>query len=600
MSITMVKHPRYQSSIKEWEKWRAVYDGKSQYVESYLEQFSSRETAADFAIRKRITPTPNFAKAAVNDIRNSIFQRLTDVHRREGSKTYQDAIAGHGLGVDREGASMNSFLGRKILGELLVMSKVGIFVDMPEIRGKTLRDSIGISPYFYRYLAEDILAWKFRPDDPDELQSVLLRDYVEIEDGVLHLPTAVKTRYRHVFIHEDGKVHVQFYEEETKKPDELSITPDLRIESQQVDIKGNKTNEDIVLDMKSIPFVIIELSDSILGDVANHQIALLNLESSDMNYALKSNFPFYIEQDNDKSFSHFNRKSGPADTGTADEADDSKSKEITVGATQGRRYAPNMDPPNFIHPSPEPLMASIAKQEGLKADIRSLVNLTLSNIQPKMASAESKGMDEKGLEAGLSSIGLELEHAERKLARYWHDLEKSNETASIKYPEKWSLKSDADRREDATALRELRDTIPSGTFQKGISKEIALLLLGSKISDSEIKKIISEIDGAESYTADPETIYRGVEIGLISLKHAAKILGLPEDIVAQAAEEHAERLARILESQGGAEDAAARGVPDADPNPLSGEDEKTKSQQNVNDPTPSKKIRGDGKEEATL
>ena len=33
-----------------------------------------------------------------------------------------------------------------------------------------------------------------------------------------------------------------------------------------------------------------------IKDVVNHQIALLNLGSSDVNYALKSNFPFYIEQ----------------------------------------------------------------------------------------------------------------------------------------------------------------------------------------------------------------------------------------------------------------------------------------------------------------
>ena len=48
--------------------------------------------------------------------------------------------------------------------------------------------------------------------------------------------------------------------------------------------------------MTRIPFVLLDIGDSMIKDVVNHQIALLNLGSSDVNYALKSNFPFYIEQ----------------------------------------------------------------------------------------------------------------------------------------------------------------------------------------------------------------------------------------------------------------------------------------------------------------
>ncbi len=58
----------------------------------------------------------------------------------------------------------------------------------------------------------------------------------------------------------------------------------------------------------------------------------------------------------------------------------------------------------------------MSKQQQLKQDIRDLVNLNLSNIKPKLQSAESKQIDEHGLEAGLSALGLVLEHAERKAA----------------------------------------------------------------------------------------------------------------------------------------------------------------------------------------
>ena len=52
----------------------------------------------------------------------------------------------------------------------------------------------------------------------------------------------------------------------------------------------------IQLELRRIPFVLLDIGDSMIKDVVNHQIALLNLGSGDVNYALKSNFPFYVEQ----------------------------------------------------------------------------------------------------------------------------------------------------------------------------------------------------------------------------------------------------------------------------------------------------------------
>src|SRR5690606_13050663 len=98
--ITAVRHPFYAAKSIEWEKWRYVYNGCEDFINKYLEKFSSRDDAGDYSRRKRLTPTPNFAKAAVNDVKNSIFQRLTDVNRRDGSDSYQTAIRGDAYGVD--------------------------------------------------------------------------------------------------------------------------------------------------------------------------------------------------------------------------------------------------------------------------------------------------------------------------------------------------------------------------------------------------------------------------------------------------------------------------------------------------------------------
>ena len=52
----------------------------------------------------------------------------------------------------------------------------------------------------------------------------------------------------------------------------------------------------IHLELERIPFTMMDIKGSLLKDVYKHQVALLNLGSSDVSYALKANYPFYIEQ----------------------------------------------------------------------------------------------------------------------------------------------------------------------------------------------------------------------------------------------------------------------------------------------------------------
>ena len=127
------RHPGYLSGMTDWAKWRLTYEGGDEFRERYLEKFSTREDQTEFNTRKAITPVPRFAGSAVDDIRNSIYQRLRDVVRKGGSRVYQEAVNGNNLGVDHRGSTMNAFLGVKVLTELLVMGRVGVFVDAPPI-----------------------------------------------------------------------------------------------------------------------------------------------------------------------------------------------------------------------------------------------------------------------------------------------------------------------------------------------------------------------------------------------------------------------------------------------------------------------------------
>lgn len=544
-NIGSLTHPEYNANLSNWVKWRLVKKSGQDFIEEYLERFSSRESDADFNARKNVSYVPAFAKAGLNDIKNAIFQRISDVTREGGVDTYQEAILGHSGGVDLKGSTMNSYVGRVVLPELLAIGKIGIFVDMPEIRGASITDKGSSRPYLYSYVAEDILNWSvdFKAEGA-EFKSLLLRDHIyETMEG-LPLPLKYVERYRLMWV-DGGVTFVQFFNDN----------------SEPIDRFGNSGVDIIVLDLPSIPFVLFELSESLLCDVANYQIALLNLESSDIMYSLKSNFPFYVEQYDPRSENVFLRRSEGATivkSGTADQSEIGENREIKVGVAAGRRIPKGLEYPEFRHPSSEPLKASMEKQEKLKRDIRMLINLAVSNITPKMASAESKDYDERTLEAGLSYIGLELEHGERNIAKFWTWYEnKSSNIATVIYPKKYKIKTDSDKRAEAEKILETAEIVPSVTYKKEALKKAVALNIGTEVSNEVLEKIYREIDEADVLFSDPETLSKDIEQGLINIEAASKAKAYPEGSVEKARQDHADRLKRIAESQG-----QARGVSD--------------------------------------
>ena len=462
------------------------------------------------------------------------------------------------------------------------MSKVGVFVDMPELPGETLSDQQGSRPYIYHYPIESILNWDVDVKNNKTYRKLLLRDSVYKMCEVTGLPKEILERYRYMWI-QDGVVLVQFFDKDSKPID--------RFGSEGVDV--------IELDIPTIPFVLFEISDSLLNDVANYQIALLNLASSDILYSLKSNFPFYVEPFDPRADNLFRRPVGHetpqvGETGAqivqgGEQADAiaAKNYEIEVGATTGRRIPKGLDYPTFIHPSSEPLKASMAKQDELKKDIRMLVKLAVSNLSPKMASAESKDFDERGLEAGLSAIGLVLEQGERQIAKYWQMYGKAGSTTSptVSYPQKYSLQSDKDRRQEAKDILDVAKEVPSVTFKREAVKQAAIITLGTRVTQEKLEEILAEIDSVD-VVVNPEELHRDIELGLIDLEAASKAKGYPKGSVDKAATDHAERVERIASSQ-----AKARGVDD-----LGGIDNVSREEKmsKEEDGIPAKKTRGEG------
>jgi hypothetical protein len=521
---------------------------------------------------------------------------MGDIAREGGSATYQKAIKGLESGVDKLGSTMNAFIGRDVLPELLSMARVGVYVDMPALEGNTIAEVADKRPYLYWYKAEDIRSWCLADGatgNPTEFTALLLRDTTYDIDQHWVLPYDVTNRYRYLWIDpETGFVNCQFYTE-------TEVTSEHPT--------GYMSGEPIELPIRRIPFVMLELSDSLLSDVADYQIALLNLASSDMGYALKANYPFYTEQFDARSGAAYLKQPGAVataqttidPTNTTVVVTQEKSTEIRVGSSQGRRYPIGTERPGFIHPSPEPLQVSMEKQAQLKDEIRQLVALSVSNLQPRESKNPPRPQDNTTLEAGLSYIGMELEHAERKISEFWAMYEGLDQ-ATVHYPANYSLMDDEDRREQSKALKDLMPMVPSLTFRREVAKKIVDITLGVKIDAATLMKIKAEIDRDPVVLGDPAVIEKDVVNGLVDLNTASLARGYPEGVVEKAKADHAERLARIAAAQtppgGPTSDAGARGVSDQSANPQAGKEEKTASQKDQTTRDQVKdRTRGEGK-----
>jgi hypothetical protein len=561
-TIANITHPDYDAKIADWNKFRATYEAGHSFVENYVKKFSVREGNTDFENRKNISYCPSHAKSALITIKNSIYSRLGDIVRAGGSKTYMKAVVGENGGVDRKGSTMTNFIGCEVLSELLHQSKVGVYVDKPKVPANaTLAESSKAQPYLYVYKATDIRSWTV--DSQNKLTAVLLRDNDYDVDAETGLSVAKKEGFRLLKL--DGQ----------------------QVLIRQYDDKGKQVGEDSFLKMNLIPFAVFELSDSLLKDVADYQIALANIASSDLIYGLKSNYPFYTEQFDPAQDMLYARqaittKPVPTDInhvdhdGKADYAATGKDKEIKVGLNQGRRYPKGLERPGFIHPSSEPLIASLEHRKVLKEEIRQLINLSLANIDPKRSSAESKKKDDEGLEAGLSYIGVELERGERMIGRIWSAYEGDKiDDVSVKYPQNYSLKSDEDRREEASDLEKNMDKIPSPTYQKALAKRIVQVMMGPHMSQDEIEKSMKEIDAAEVIVVDSEILAQDIESGLVSLETASSMRGYKAGEVEKASEDRAKRAAAVALAQSkvamagvsAAENQGARGNVDSSADP---------------------------------
>ncbi len=550
-SIADLIHPEYNRWSYEWFLWRSAYEGGRQFVHAYLSQFSNREDAGDFEKRKRVTPVSAFAKAGINDIKNQVVKRITATVRRGGPESYLSACRGQNGGVDLKGSTMEWFIQSEILPELLVMGKFAVFVDAPPAQDFNLPIPPENHPYLYKYTREHIRNWSY--NETGKLTQILLRDYVEVVEPTTRLPIGTEARFRFLWLTPDNQVGVAIFD------------------------SAGQYSTHTILNIPEIPVRIYQLPHSLMADVANHQVALMNMESSDVASALKAGFAIYIEQrDARYESSHLKQSNLPPEVRSAVsetlESDirghDYDAEEVPVGPSHGRYYGVGMNPPAFITPPTDPIKASMAKQQALKEDIRILLNLSLANMATPNVSADAKALEQEGTEAGFNAIARELEHGESLIAKSWAQYVGSKEVTTIIYPDQYVQESDDDRISRASKLSTFASSIPSEKYRKAVQVEVARILLQGKIDEDSLNQIVREIQASKYPTSDPAIIQTDVQTGLVSAATGSLARGYDPSEAKTAAQEHLTRVAAIASAQAPKRDptkltnAADRGVKD--------------------------------------
>lgn len=558
-------------TLADVNQWRLCYDGGNAFREQFLTRRIAYEATAnggwkpnesesepwqDFAERKSKTPIPTYAKREINKLKNKMVQRFADIIYRGGSDALKKAIKGEDKGVDNRNKSMNDFIGSDILPDMLVVGKIGVFVDFPENPGETLADlkANRARPFMYTYPVEEIhqLVRSDRGDSSDW-------KYVSFYDRTFEKGAAgetVEKCYYRAFWKDsiDGKVQYQRYND-----------------------TGVEDGPQRELPLTEIPFVLFDIGDSLIKDACSYQIQLLNLISNDTAYCLQANYPFMVRQ-RDKN------NTGAFQSGSDDAT-------VKAGEKKGLWYDKGLDAPQFIAPPSKPIEASIAMRQESKKEIAEIVTDSLQDVA---------GTTE-GIGAGLSFIGSRLQLGVQRLFSHWAAYESVSPTArtvaTVNVPEQWIQRPMLERIEECEKLAALQFSVPSTNAKKETAKFIVDTLGKDVYPLDKVDAIKKEIDSAAYCVGDPKTVLELKNAGVMSAETSALAVGCKADEAAKAKADQAERVALANAAQG-AENANGRGNPDGKADPQQTQLDKEAGRNTDGKPTTEPPVRGEGKEES--
>lgn len=468
---------------RDFFEWRFCYAGGRLFREEFLQRFDDRENEAEYIRRRSLTPIPAYAKTAINNVKNSVIRRLPDIRRSGGTKKWQDAVAGVGRGVDRRGSSMNAFIAKKILAELLVMGRTGVLVDAPALPDGMTQDEVpeSFSPWLNSYRVEFI--HNLVPadvDSPSDWSSVKLENNRRQIDPVTG-ENVVVSGFRKYWLDadRDNKVNLQDFNESDEATGEIRH-----------------------LNIDAIPLVLFSIDQSLMADACSYQISFLNLISAATSYSI------------DSSYSFLTRQRGGDDAG---EWLIGEEEDTETGRNKGLFYPKGMDRPGYISPDSAPVLTSLEQQREMKKTIEDLVLGAISEI------------GEGSVEAGLASIGMCVQIGESRLWDHYTTFEARDAARRrmpiVDYPDTWSMKSDEERLKEGIEFLNLGNLLIGQDAKKQAQFDAADRFWRGKISTEDLNKIKKTMADAPYSIADPDVVIKAKKEGIFTTETTALALG---------------------------------------------------------------------------
>lgn len=536
LEVEKLTHPEYRLMVSEWLKYWMSYEGGKRFIQTYLKRYSKRESKRDFDNRCDVTYNPPDAQSALNDVRDALLTHMHEV-KRTGDERYVQMMDED---VDTFRSSMTTFVGSEILPRLLSQGKTFVFVDAPPAEDRPVDPSLppptraeepSQLPYLWAFHAEQCLSWTY--DDDGRITACLIELLVDTVDPATGLTTGVSKEYRLLKLLADGEVHGAV------------VGPGVAV---VVFDKDGKVKSSQLLDLDRVPVVEFKIAQALMTDIADMQVSLMNLASTDMAFLFRGNFPLYVEQYDPATAviaptARKKRETSGAQNRDTD-LDDTDGRGSSVGVSTGRRYAKGVERPGYVSPPTENLRASMEKQDKIAQGIRAALDLALTSLSVAAVqqSGESKKQDRVGLSAGLRYIATQLENGEREINDIVHMyLGASLDLGTVDYPDEYDDPDESERAAQLERLKASRTAVRSATYQREMSKRIAESQLTGVTDELTLEQIKREIDAAPWFDESKERaeiVASDVRDQLVSRETGAALRGYePSEVSKRLAEE---------------------------------------------------------------
>jgi len=525
----------------DWIDWRYCYEGGRIFRERYLLPFSDRESVKEFERRRSLTPIPGYAQSGVDRVKNSLIQRLPDINRHGGTRTWKKAMDGELGGVDLKGSTMDSFLAHDIIPDMLVMGRIGTLVDAPELENEDQLLMADIPddfrPFYNPFCVEDIHEIHPAPHDSPSDWSAILLEERETKVDVWNASDECIRTFRYFWLNPD-------------RGNRMSV--------QRISDQGDAMGPPVHTNLVRIPFTFADIRISLMSKVCAHQIAMLNMISADTSNSVDQNFPIMVRQRDNT-----NNAGGGADHLVDDVGGDGS--EVEAGVNKGIWYGKNAAPPAYINAPSEPLEISLKMRDDLKTQVYELIFGTLTSIS-----------EDGTIESGLASAGSALQRYENRLADYYTAYEETRPSkrtqVSIEYPTTWSLKTQEERIAEAKQFLELIDQLPGREGRKAAIERVYDIMFRGLVSTEKLEEMKKAARDAPFTTSNPDIIFTALDKFAVGPQTASVALGFDDDEWEKAAEERDRRAASMIAAQSDAANGAARGVPEGSVDPNSNEE----------------------------